>query len=182
MDGTLVIYLVFICACVIGFFYSLNYQKEKNNPYRNRERIEHKCSKCGGDFMYKMDTITDNLYQLECPNCKHNEGYAIGELPEPIDYTCDKCSNTKAYRGEKDGLIYCRCTNCFAFNIIKLPERDRTVIPVDETHEVRCPYCNSNNVKKISTTSKVVSTAAIGLATMGKVNSQWHCNNCKSDF
>lgn len=47
---------------------------------------------------------------------------------------------------------------------------------------IQCPYCKSANIKKISTTSKVTNTAVLGLAAMKKVNSNWHCNNCKSDF
>ncbi len=44
-----------------------------------------------------------------------------------------------------------------------------------------CPYCKSNNVKKISTTSRVISTSLFGLGS-AKVGKQYHCNKCKSDF
>lgn len=47
--------------------------------------------------------------------------------------------------------------------------------------DVTCPYCNSTNTKKISTTSKVVNTALFGIFGQ-KRRYQWHCNNCKSDF
>lgn len=46
---------------------------------------------------------------------------------------------------------------------------------------VYCPYCNSVNTTKISTTSKVVNTALFGILGT-KRNKQWHCNNCNSDF
>lgn len=48
-------------------------------------------------------------------------------------------------------------------------------------HVLHCPYCNSTNVKKITTTSRVVSTAAVGVAS-NKIGKQWHCNKCKSNF
>lgn len=47
--------------------------------------------------------------------------------------------------------------------------------------KVKCPYCDSDNVKKISTLSRAVSTGMVGLAS-SKIGKQWHCNNCKSDF
>ena len=46
---------------------------------------------------------------------------------------------------------------------------------------VECPYCHSLNTKKISTTSKVVDTAAWGIFG-AKRHKQWRCNDCNSDF
>lgn len=46
---------------------------------------------------------------------------------------------------------------------------------------VKCPYCNSYNTTKISTTSKAVNTAMFGILGQ-KRKYQWHCNNCKSNF
>lgn len=44
-----------------------------------------------------------------------------------------------------------------------------------------CPYCNSANVTKISTASKVVDTAVWGIFGTKRFK-QWHCNSCSSDF
>lgn len=46
---------------------------------------------------------------------------------------------------------------------------------------VKCPYCNSTNVKKIGNVNRVASVAMVGIAS-SKIGKQWHCNNCKSDF
>ena len=46
---------------------------------------------------------------------------------------------------------------------------------------VNCPYCNSTETKKITSTSRLLSMGIWGLAS-GKVGKQWHCNSCKSDF
>lgn len=46
---------------------------------------------------------------------------------------------------------------------------------------VKCPYCGSCDVKKISTGSRVVSVSMTGLASK-KIGKQWHCNNCNSNF
>ncbi len=47
--------------------------------------------------------------------------------------------------------------------------------------QVKCPYCNSMNTKKLSATSKAGSVAMFGLMS-NKVGKQWHCNSCGSDF
>ena len=49
------------------------------------------------------------------------------------------------------------------------------------SHGVKCPYCSSVNVKKISTTGRAISVSTVGAAS-GKIGKQWHCNDCKSDF
>lgn len=41
----------------------------------------------------------------------------------------------------------------------------------------KCPTCNSTNLKKVSTTSKVVNTAVFGLFGT-KRHKTFHCNNC----
>ena len=48
-------------------------------------------------------------------------------------------------------------------------------------YSVECPYCHATNVKKITTTSKVVNTAIFGIFGT-KRHKQWHCNQCNSDF
>lgn len=42
----------------------------------------------------------------------------------------------------------------------------------------KCPLCSSSNVERISTTSRVVSVAAVGIAS-GKIGKQYKCKNCK---
>lgn len=54
--------------------------------------------------------------------------------------------------------------------------------PISKTpNQVKCPYCQSVNVKKITTVGRAVSVGVFGIAS-GKIGKQWHCNNCKSDF
>ena len=47
----------------------------------------------------------------------------------------------------------------------------------DLLNKPKCPTCNSTNLKKISTTSKVVNTAVFGLFGT-KRHKTFHCNNC----
>ena len=52
----------------------------------------------------------------------------------------------------------------------------------EDNNTPHCPYCNSTNIKKITTGSKVAHTALFGIFSMSRNSKQWHCNNCKSDF
>lgn len=46
---------------------------------------------------------------------------------------------------------------------------------------VECPYCHSNDTKKISGSSRILSGGIFGFGS-SKIGKQWHCNTCKSDF
>lgn len=48
-------------------------------------------------------------------------------------------------------------------------------------HKPRCPYCNSENLTKITSFDKVVNIAMFGLLG-NKRKYQWHCNNCKTNW
>ena len=47
--------------------------------------------------------------------------------------------------------------------------------------QVKCVFCNSANVYRISITSKIANTALLGIFGQ-KRKHQWHCNDCNSDF
>lgn len=49
------------------------------------------------------------------------------------------------------------------------------------SYGISCPYCKATNVKKISMTSRVVSTGLFGFGSK-KIGKQWHCTHCGSDF
>lgn len=60
---------------------------------------------------------------------------------------------------------------------------DKIAYPSENTNPVtvECPYCHSKNTKKISTTSRLISTTLFGLGSK-KLGKQFHCNNCGTDF
>ncbi len=49
-------------------------------------------------------------------------------------------------------------------------------ITKDNPYGVKCPYCGSTNVKRISAFAK------FGIFALGKNSKQWHCQKCDSDF
>ena len=60
----------------------------------------------------------------------------------------------------------------------RMRERNRRRVNSTAVH---CPYCNSTNVNRISSTKKAMSIIGFGILS-NKIGKQWHCNNCKSDF
>lgn len=50
-----------------------------------------------------------------------------------------------------------------------------------EEHTIKCTYCKSTNITKISAISRSLSFGLLGFGS-SKVGKQWHCNSCGSDF
>ena len=96
-----------------------------------------------------------------------------------IKIKCPKCGNENSYQKTTEISEFGECTQCGWMTYNKWTGTPPTPI---KKLEIRCPYCNSTDVKKISEMSKAASVAVFGIFAMGKVSKQWHCNNCKSDF
>ena len=102
---------------------------------------------------------------------------------------CEKCNGTEFSEKIILGATYRQCKNCLETHQVSTsPEYNVHVQElVQEQQEakksptVTCPYCQSTDTKKISGTSRFMSTGIFGLAS-GKLGKQWHCNKCKSDF
>lgn len=107
------------------------------------------------------------MEMLKCPNCGTTYNKAFG-----VRY-CERCNYPlKKIDDVNDADIKTKY-NIENHVIGSVPDPTRPV--------VKCPYCNSENVNKISTTSRTVSTFLFGLGSK-KIGKQWHCNKCGSDF
>lgn len=97
-----------------------------------------------------------------------------------VSFKCPYCGNDKSYQKRvlNNTVEYGTCTLCgqITYNI-SLVGTKKFGVPL-----VQCPYCKSTNTNKIGTMSKVASIAVFGIFAASKVEKQWHCNNCKSDF
>lgn len=131
------------------------------------------CPECGKE----VSTTASN-----CPNC----GYNIKRIIQ----NCVACELNKKkmvlmnYDKEQNILI---CPECGRITKFRTPEEEaqieqnRRLYEMQNNNKVKCPYCSSANVEKISVVNKVVSTGLLGLASK-KIGKQYHCKNCKSDF
>lgn len=68
-----------------------------------------------------------------------------------------------------------------AETICKMEESINAIKQNHASNTLKCPYCESTKVTKISTVNRMVSTSMVGIASK-KIGKQWHCNNCGSDF
>lgn len=62
-------------------------------------------------------------------------------------------------------------------------ERNRRaeIEEICQSPTITCPYCQSTNTNKITTTAKVVNTALFGWFGTKRLK-EWYCNNCKSEY
>lgn len=154
-----------------------------------------KCPECNKEISEKAKC---------CPNC----GYEL-PIKQPIfqGIYCPKCLDSGFRTQEQQKCWLCKIeminsiegtieeTHSYTDNHPELknsPEFDEQAyqrrinwVPVEygshKSNVVKCPYCSSSNITKISTVNRVVSTGLFGLGSK-KIGKQWHCNQCKSDF
>lgn len=136
------------------------------------KRKEFRCSKC------------NKIIDARKPNCKFcgekqsYESRAEFLDRQLIDIECPKCGCNKSFFTTSDYFdmsVCCECgeeTSCI----------DKVNFPPPTVQTVKCPYCQSTNVKKISKSSKLAHGITFGIFATSKLVHQWHCNNCKSDF
>lgn len=114
-----------------------------------------------------------------CPKCFEPKVFK----PETRNqsHTCPKCGSEMEYWAtEKINPITGKVDNA-SYDVMSDTSKVTTITSSVNKNVVKCPYCNSEYVKKISTTSRTVSTYLWGLASK-KIGKQWHCNACGSDF
>lgn len=97
-----------------------------------------------------------------------------------MEYKCSNCGNNKYKTIENQGGVFLICQECGYVNEI-VPRDQSQPQPKQPSNQVHCPYCNSTNVNKLSSTKKAMSIIGFGILS-NKIGKQWHCNNCKSDF
>lgn len=124
-----------------------------------------KCIECNKEISDKSK---------ECPycGCPTSESLKVKDsIFSNYDYKCKNCSGTKYTKIENQGGVFLVCNKCgFVDEVIPRQQIQQQNIP-------KCPTCGSSNIKKISTTSKIM--GAIGFGLLSKTaKSQFECKNC----
>ena len=120
---------------------------------------------------------------MTCPNCKGElididfptqDGKIIIEISEEPNFI------EAMIKLRKDNIIeYESRMSQFRVQAAQMEQIERQQ---EERNQIRCPYCQSTNIKKITGLSKASSVVLWGIFAAGKVSKNYHCNNCKSDF
>lgn len=85
--------------------------------------------------------------------------------------------------------IKCSCGNSCTglIEYKKLSQLDKSVVKtypqtnIISKPEIKCPYCHSDNVRKISGGERAVSVLGLGLLS-NKINKSFKCKNCGGTF
>lgn len=94
-----------------------------------------------------------------------------------VSVKCPKCGCNKSLKRQiGNHTEYGLCVQCKTHTYCKILKQ------LHPQTSIKCPYCGSSSIKKISTTSKIAYGATFGVLAASKLVNQWHCNNCKSDF
>lgn len=88
---------------------------------------------------------------------------------------CPKCGG---YADKRDGIRI--CLKCGEDLIPESEYRGQPLYGSNKT-QVKCPYCKSTNVTRISGIERVTSIAMLGIFSK-KINKNFKCNSCKATF
>lgn len=141
-----------------------------------------KCAECGKEISDKAGS---------CPHCGCPMSYTLKKLKEQerkleeqenkdkLMYECPVC-----HVKYKNGVIECDVCGyrTIPSKTTGINISDNIMIKNNpEPNQIRCKYCNSTNVKKISGFSRIESVAMFGIFSK-KIHKEFHCNNCGADF
>lgn len=96
-----------------------------------------------------------------------------------INFKCKYCGHNQAYKKENVLMVYAECLQCHEPTVLE--SKNKVFESKKSKILVKCTYCGSTDVKKISTLGRASSVTLLGLASK-KIGKQFHCNNCGSDF
>lgn len=149
------------------------------------------CIECGKKFSDRAECCPD----CGCPTSaikKHEQELKIMQEPIVQEYAakfkCKECGGTEFHLLPVSPYLCGKCSNCdgTCSVIRKLTDEEYAAeeYKAQEEREARkphCPFCNSTNLSKIGTGSKLLSIGAFGLAS-SKIGKTYHCNHCKANF
>lgn len=117
-----------------------------------------------------------------CPNCGASGSRSVSYCPY-----CEVTKNQKILMDYSKENKFFICPNCMRTVRFATPEEEalieqkRRLYEIQNSNKIKCPYCSSTHVEKISLASRIVSTGIFGLGSK-KIGKQYHCKKCKSDF
>lgn len=114
---------------------------------------------------------------MQCPECKCE----IGDEKK----VCEKCGfDLLMYKQAYKRIYDAKIQELNKSEMVKeQPEiKQKTVeVQANTVHKPRCPYCNSENLTRITSFDKAINIAMFGILG-NKRKYQWHCNNCKTNW
>lgn len=148
-----------------------------------------KCPECGKEISDKAKA---------CIHCGYPLDTKVETVEVPVkkqktvaSYMCNNCLEMYTFE-HKEGNRTQHCPMCGEamelWAIEKINDQtglvDKRITPRSNVEQnlPRCPTCHSTKIHKISKLSKAGDAIFWGVFAIGKVNKQWHCDNCGSEW
>lgn len=153
-----------VCGCEINPIYLKTYAEKQTVIINGDEVTQFKCDDCD-TFITPIKLKFDIQYYHD----KSQELYgtpwkdALVILDEIKEYGLFDNEKYEASQNEQSA-------RCMAYI-----QKERQI--EKDKNKPKCPTCNSTNIQKISTTSKVIGASLFGLLSKN-ATSQFKCNNC----
>ena len=134
------------CDCKACFTEGVEYIRQKK--FRPVEGIE--CPRCHSTHI-RRDGKSEGYQRYECCDCKKNfSEYALTHPKEKIEYKCPYCGGELRYSGYgRKGQREYYCKECHKSCSSDANGKPKAYYIFSEVNtKVRCPECNSLNIKK----------------------------------
>lgn len=147
--------------------------------YDDYNEIRWICPKCGGHWSEPKGIIPCGDGKCTCGGTYVETRYTEGDIDNDFRYgngdLVDKIKEEYVYPNEQYDPE----------EFQKWQDKRRGKEPFHSTYQSankpKCPYCNSTNIKKISTLNRAVSIGTLGLLS-GKIGKNYECLNCKAKW
>lgn len=131
-----------------------------------------KCPECQKEVSDQAEVCIHCGFLLKKLSHSASQNFAT-ERPLSKKVSARRCPKCKAIYPASDSV----CPNCGHSGGRVMEEKHYNAPPTNEHPRVTCPTCKSENVVKISMTSKTVSILAWGIFS-GKIRKQFKCKDC----
>lgn len=142
------------------------------------ERVPCYCEKCGGIFYLSL--FPEEIPNQVCHTCNEKTFKPIPiEYRGPVDLKADLVDEFYEKVVKSSPAFDQSCWDRGLERVKRATEENyaRMSAEKQQANVPRCPTCSSTNLRKVSTTSKVVNTALFGIFGT-KRHKTFHCNSC----
>lgn len=116
-----------------------------------------------------------NKIKILCYECKKCNKRVYYQSNEEYSTQCKTCKNEMQFISEQN---YNPKSGLRAVNDNNIKKKNNSDIPKSVRPIVKCLYCGSENVRKISDTERTISVLTLGILS-NKINKSFKCLNCK---
>lgn len=122
--------------------------------------------------------IMRNKIKILCYECKTCNKTVYFRSNEEYSTQCKTCKNEMQFKFEHN---YNPKSGLRAVNDSNVKQKNNSNIPKSVKPVIKCLYCGSENVRKISGTERMMSVLTLGFLS-NKINKSFKCNDCGGTF